>query len=43
MIDNEFLQAAIDESKLSIESGSSPFGAVIVQDGRLLPKHIIRL
>ena len=38
MTDTDFLQAAIDESKLSIESGSSPFGAVIVKDGKIIAK-----
>lgn len=33
-----FLQMAVDESKLSIENGSSPFGAVIVKNGQVIAK-----
>ena len=29
---------AVDESKLSIENGSSPFGAVIVKNGQVIAK-----
>ena len=32
----KFLQMAIDESRFSIEHGSSPFGAVIVKDGKII-------
>ena len=34
----KFLQMAIDESRLSIENGSSPFGAVIVKDGQVIAR-----
>ena len=34
----KFLQMAIDESRLSIEQGSSPFGAVIVKDGQIIAR-----
>lgn len=34
----EFLQMAIDESRFSVEHGSSPFGAVIVKDGNVIAK-----
>ena len=34
----KFLQMAIDESRFSIEHGSSPFGAVIVKDGKIISK-----
>ena len=34
----KFLQMAIDESRFSIENGSSPFGAVIVKDGKVISK-----
>ena len=32
----KFLQMAIEESHFSIEHGSSPFGAVIVKDGKII-------
>lgn len=31
-----FLNKAVAESRLSVESGSSPFGAVIVKDGQMI-------
>ena len=31
-----FLQQAIDESRLSVEGGASPFGAIIVKDGQVV-------
>ena len=34
----KFLQMAIEESRFSIEHGSSPFGAVIVKDGEIISK-----
>lgn len=34
----KFLQMAIEESHFSIEHGSSPFGAVIVKDGKIISK-----
>lgn len=37
-IHKNFLQMAVDESKLSIENGSSPFGAVIVKNGQVIAK-----
>lgn len=33
-----FLQKAIDESLKSVETGSSPFGAVIVKNGQIIAK-----
>ena len=35
---NEFLKLAVDESLLSVEAGSSPFGAVIVKAGKIIAK-----
>ena len=37
-IHKNFLQMAVDESKLSIENGSSPFGAIIVKNGQVIAK-----
>ena len=34
----KFLKLAVDESLLSVESGSSPFGAVIVKSGKVIAK-----
>ena len=34
----DFLKMAIEESRHSIESGSSPFGAVIVKNGQVIAK-----
>ena len=34
----KFLQMAVDESRFSVEQGSSPFGAVIVKDGKVISK-----
>lgn len=33
-----FLQKAIDESLKSVETGSSPFGAVVVKNGQVIAK-----
>lgn len=34
----DFLKIAVEESRYSIENGSSPFGAVIVKDGEIIAK-----
>lgn len=34
----DFLKIAIEESLLSVQAGSSPFGAVIVKDGKIIAK-----
>ncbi len=34
----DYLQLAVDESLLSIQSGSSPFGAVIVKDDKIIAR-----
>jgi len=36
MTDQEFLRAAIDACRRGIEAGQSPFGAVVVRDGRVV-------
>ncbi|MBR3913046.1 MAG: nucleoside deaminase [Alphaproteobacteria bacterium] len=33
-----FLEEAVKESALSVQSGSSPFGAVIVKEGKIIAK-----
>ena len=34
----DFLKIAVEESLLSVQAGSSPFGAVIVKDGKIIAK-----
>lgn len=34
----DYLKMAIEESRISVQSGSSPFGAVIVKDDKIIAK-----